>query len=116
LALPIKGSISFGDKVAAFVSVGVVPSLLLSARIHIPEMQGMEAQTIDHTADVSKIDIGALVEAGGLVKIMERIMLNGSLAYQRDFKSLTNASFRPNAKATHYGWSVSAGIKFSLGK
>ena len=64
---------------------------------------------------VTKLDLSALVEVGGEYTIKNQFVVFSSLAFQKSFTSLTNDNYYPNGKITHYGISLSLGVKYILG-
>lgn len=117
LSFPIKGGLVFGDKISGFINFGLVPSILIDAKIIEPAIEGiMEETTYDITDKVTGFDFGGLIEIGGNYKFKERFYLYTSFAYQHSFTSITNENYFPKGKARHYGMIVSIGLKYALKK
>ena len=69
IGLPVKSGFSFGQKLKGIVNFGFVPSLLINAKLFVPEMglppkKGSFAQTIDIKEFTSEIDLAGLLELG----------------------------------------------------
>lgn len=114
-SLPIKAGITMGDKVSGFFNVGLAPSFIYNAQTIVPTCETINGKVIDVADQVTKLDISALVEVGGEYTIKNQFVVFSSLAFQKSFTSLTNDNYYPNGKITHYGISLSLGVKYILG-
>lgn len=118
LSLPFKAGFNFGNKLYGFANIGVVPSLLLSAKTISPTFNSSShlvgSETTKVTNRVSKFDFAGLVEIGAAIKLNERYCLSTSASFQHSFTSITNSEYFANSKITHFGLTLSLGLKYAL--
>lgn len=114
-SLPIKAGISMGDnKISGFVNLGLVPSFLYNAQTIVPTQETKNGKVIDVADVATKMDFSALIEVGGQYNLKDQFFIFTSLGYQKSFTSITNDSYYPNGKATHYGITLSIGVRYAL--
>ncbi len=120
ISLPIKTGFNIGTKLYGFTNIGVIPSLLVDAKITTPtfgtDKKFTGNETIDHTNLVSKFDFAGLIEIGGGYKFNERYWLFTSFSYQHSFTTITNSDYFANSKRRHNGINLSIGLKFAVTK
>lgn len=115
LSFPIKGGFFIGDRITGFVNLGLVPSILISAKLILPGIEGLiNDKTIDMTDKVTKFDFGGLIEIGGSYKLYDRFLIFSSIGYQQSFTTITNSDYFSDSKIKHNGITLSIGIKYSL--
>lgn len=111
LSLPIKGGFVFGEKVSGFVNLGLVPSLLLGAKVIEPAIDGiMEEKTHNMTGVTSTFDLGGMVEIGAAYKFQEKYILFTAFDFQHSFTTINGFN------GWHYGMTFSLGLKYALKK
>ena len=120
VSLPIKTGFNIGTKLYGFTNIGVIPSLLVDAKITIPtfDTDGWLAgkETYDVTHRVSKFDFAGLVEIGGGYKFNGRYWMFTSFSYQHSFTTITNSDYYSNSKIRHNGMNLTIGLKCALTK
>lgn len=114
LSLPIKGGFVMGDKFSGFVNLGVVPSILIDAKIIKPAIEGSREEPIDATEMATKFDLAGIVEIGANYKILPDFLLSTAIGYQQSFTSITNDDYFSKAEVRHYGIIMSIGLKYAL--
>ena len=117
LSLPLKAGFVRGDKFLGFANLGIIPSLLISAKTLSPTIGGFfEETTINVTDRLTKFDLGGLVEIGANYKVAPDILLSVTCGYQHSFTSITNENYFSNAEVRHYGMLFSLGLKYVFKK
>jgi hypothetical protein len=109
-----------GKRIHGFVNLGVVPSVLTSAKTILPAVTSngitIPEETLDVTKQVTRFDLAAALEAGGGCRLKERCLLLISVAYQQSFTSFTNSNYYENSDTKYYGITLSLGLKYALAK
>lgn len=119
LSVPMKaGFYDIRNKLFGFAKAGVIPSLLVNAKV---SQTGTEPYDVTNSS--KKFDLAGLVEVGGGYKIVDRLWLTASFVYQQ---SLTPTSKREESrngfivlygeKTRHSGMTVDFGVKWRLNK
>ena len=120
VSLPIKTGFNIGTKLYGFTNIGVMPSLLVDAKITKPtfDIDGklIGNEIFEVTNRVSKFDFSGLVEIGGGYKFKERYWLFTSLSYQQSFTTITNPDYFANSKIRHHGMALTIGLNCALKK
>jgi opacity protein-like surface antigen len=117
-SFPIKFGYTLGHKFKGFANIGVCPSVLLKAEILIPKnelayfMYGEDAFGVQH--NVSKFDLGGLIELGACYKLDDKFELFSSLGYRKSLTTFSNADYYETRKMRHFGYSLSIGLKYKL--
>lgn len=114
LSLPLKVGYSIGGKLYGFMSTGVIPARLLSCKVTQPIENG--GAVYDAYSEIKNYDIAALVELGGGYKIKDRIRLFSSFTYQHSLITASVPQDEYSLELTHYGMSLTIGIKYCIGK
>lgn len=115
LSIPVKGGFFIGDKVSGFVNIGIVPSILINAKVTGPSLfYHEEKKSLDFTDKVTKFDFGGLIEIGGNCKLGDKLLIFLSLSYQHSLTTVTNTYYVSNFKVKHYGITLSGGLKYIL--
>ncbi|NJO90180.1 MAG: PorT family protein [Chloroflexia bacterium] len=114
LSLPVKGGFSMGNRLAAFLNLGLVPSLLADAKTITPTIGTVEEETYNISDRVTRFDFGGLVEIGGNYQLNDKLAMLASFAYQQSFTTITNKDYFNNSKARHFGMTLSIGLKYAL--
>lgn len=118
ISMPIKTGFSIGNIFFGFAKIGIVPSLLVSAKIVMPKIDSNGMVNGYHSVSVSdqvtKFDLAGLGEIGGGYKLKNRYWLIASFGYQQSFTSLGNDDYLEKVK--HRGTNLSIGIKYLLKK
>ena len=113
LSFPIKGGFFIGNKISGFISLGLVPSILINAKTTEPKIEGfINEKTTDVTDRVTKFDFGGLLEIGTNYKFGDKFLIFTSFAYQQSFTTITNADYFSDSKIKHYGMTISIGLKY----
>ncbi len=76
----------------------------------------MEEVSGSTTENVSKFDIGGLVELGGKYKLSNRCFLFSSVELESSFISVTNEEYFREESIKHYGININIGLKYVLHK
>jgi len=115
LVVPIKGGVSFGNKLSGIANVGLTPAILISSFVISPEVPGLrEEQRRKLTNLAARFDIGVIFEVGGDYEIVDGIHIFSTVGYQTSFTSLTTDEFAANGEARHYGIQLFLGAKYQL--
>lgn len=124
ISLPIKSGFYFGNKVQGFGSIGVIPSILVDAKIVFPtnldqsgQLSGMETRDVKDITN--SFDLAAMVELGISYKIQNQYSIFSSATYQRSFTSFSSSDSyypAPYTEAFHKGLSFSLGVRYTLSK
>jgi hypothetical protein len=120
LALPIKFGYSIGNKLKGFAKVGICPSILLKAETTFP-LEDSKAnfigyQTFDVKDNVSKFDLGGLIELGADYGILDNLKLFTSITFRHSLTTFSNTEYFSESKMRHYGFALSLGLKYNLKK
>ena len=119
LSIPVKTGFTFGKNIYGFTNMGAIPSILVDARTIIPVVNSSGrttgTQTFDVTSNVSKIDLGVLMEAGGGYKF-NKYWLFTSVTYQQSITTISNSSYFSDTRMRHKGLTLSLGLKYRLKK
>ncbi len=111
-SFPVKVGYTFGNKFKAFGKIGVVPSFLIKAEevFPIPDMQGNVSryETQNVTSDITKIDIGGLIEIGAEYGIIDNIDLFSSVIGRKSITKITDSEWH------NYGFSILFGLKYKF--
>jgi hypothetical protein len=107
LSIPLKVGLTFGRTIYGFGNIGVIPSLLIDARIITP------AVTHDMTSYPSQFDLAALIELGGGY-VLNKYLLFTSLTYQQSATTITSSEYFPDRKIRHRGVTWAFGLKYRL--
>jgi len=120
LALPIKFGYSIGHKLKGFAKVGVCPSILLKAETTMPleDSKGnlIGYQTFDDKENVSKFDLGGLIELGADYGILDNLKLFTSVSFRQSLTTFSNSLYLNESTTRHYGFAFSLGLKYNLNK
>lgn len=120
VSLPLKTGYNFGTKLFGFTNIGVIPSLLVNAKMITPTVDPngkvTGSETFDVTNRVSKFDLAGLIEVGGGYKFNGRYWLFTSFSYQHSFTSITNADYFAGSKIRNNGMALTIGLKCALTK
>lgn len=115
LSLPIKAGVTVGERLSGFVSLGVVPSILIEAKYTIPGVDGFyQEETYSLIEEVPRFDLGGMFEVGGNYKLNERLLLFTSLWYLQSFTNISSDNYFTDRTSRHYGISLSVGLKYAL--
>lgn len=117
LSFPVKVGFNgfFGSGGSIFLNLGVVPSVLSSAKTFMPGFEGFFEDTTYYVSDkVTAYDFGGLIEVGVSHKLKKRFFLFSSFSYQQSFISITNENYFEQGTATHLGKTISLGLKYAL--
>jgi outer membrane protein W len=109
LSVPLTVGLTTGNQVNGFINLGFVPSVLIDAKV---ARKGEEL--LNSHNQITKYDLGGLLEIGGRYRLSEKTQLNLSLAYQQSFNTLTNENFSPLAELKHWGVTLSLGIRYDM--
>jgi len=120
VSLPLKSGFNIGNKLYGFTNIGLIPSLLIDAKMTIPsidlDLNLTGEKILDVTNLVSKFDLAGLVEIGGGFKINGHYWLFASFSYQHSFTTITNSDYFANSKIRHNGMALTMGLKCALTK
>ena len=114
LSLPIKVGYSIGGNLYGFMNLGVIPARLLSCKVTHPIENG--GAVYDVYSQYKNYDIAALAELGGGYKIKDRIRLFSSFTYQHSLITASVPRDVYSLELTHYGMSLTIGVKYSIVK
>ena len=118
LSIPIKLGYTKGAKLKEFIKIGLSPSFLLSAESTIPMFDSAGNLTgykkVDVKSNVSKFDLGGLLEIGIGYSLKNRIELFSSLTGRKSLTTFSNADYFGDSKMRHYGFSLIAGLKYRI--
>jgi hypothetical protein len=116
LSFPLKAGYNIGDNLYGYVNLGVIPAILLNSVVTIPIGSLLGDRTYNNYSNNRKFDISALIELGGGYSISERIRLCTSISFQNSLMSATLPEDGDLFELTHYGMTITAGIKYTLMK
>ncbi|WP_123776025.1 outer membrane beta-barrel protein [Brumimicrobium aurantiacum] len=112
-SIPLKAGFSVGNKLSSFMNIGIVPSWLTSAVYRSPaNKSSWEGVVLDVTDEVTKFDLGGLVEIGGSYTLFDQYIMYTTFGYQHSFTSFTNENYFNNTEVRHYGFGFSIGLKY----
>jgi len=120
LSLPIKTGLYIGKKIYGFGYIGVVPSLLINAKLNtsVYDAGGQldYNDTNNMTNSFTKFDISALTEIGGGYKIQDKYRVFTSITFQQSLTTVTSEDFYSNNNLRHYSLTFSIGLSYRLSK
>lgn len=116
ISIPIKAGFTLGNKLSVFVNLGVVPSILVSAKIKMENVlvAGSDNHNIENR--VKDFDLGGLIELGGSYKFAGRFICFLNLSYEHSFTNFNTDDYWGDTKLKHYAWGAAAGVRFALSK
>ncbi len=114
LSIPMKYGYSFGNRLRLNVNVGIVPSILISAKIKTLSLEEMKMVTYRNTDLPDRIDLAGLAEIGCNYKLNEQFILCPSIAYTHSFTNLANKNYMAGSNLRHWGVALSVGFKYFL--
>ena len=112
LSIPLKISYSGRGKIYGFVSGGIVPAFLVSAKTKFPKVGDFDAVTTD-VKDASTFDLAGVWEAGGGYRFSDHCRMFTSLSVQYSFTAFTNSNYFEGGDGHHYGFALTAGVKYA---
>ena len=113
LNLPIKFGYEIGTKkIKGFGKIGINTSMLLKAQTIIPYLD----DGYKLTNDVSKFDLGGIIEIGAGYEINDNFEIVSLVGYRHSFTTLTSPSYFESKIMKHYSFSISVGLKYKLTK
>ena len=120
ISIPFKTGYNIGNSFYSFVNVGLIPSLLVNAKLASYRIQS-DGKTVisevqDMTNEVTKFDLAGLFEIGGGYKFKTGYWLFSSIGYQQSFTTITNSEYFANNKIRHNGIIFTVGLKYALRK
>jgi hypothetical protein len=119
LSLPIKTAFNFGKNIYGFADIGIIPALLVNAKTIAPVINGngtrTGTETYDATRQVSKFDLGGMVEAGAGYKF-NKFLFFTAVTYNQSITTITNSNYFSNSKIRHYGLTLALGLKYRITK
>lgn len=118
VSLPIKTGFNIGNKLYGFTTIGIIPSILVNAKMTEPTFEVNNNsdviltghQTIDISDFTRRFDLAGFAEIGGGYKFKDCFWLFTSFTYQHSFTTIENKQIR------HNGMTVSIGVKSVLTK
>lgn len=117
LSVPLTAGYRVGKKIGGFMSLGMVPSILIHANVRNSGIEGIiDPQKILVTDRVSKFDFGVIGELGILYKLSSSMLISTAFCYQQSIISITNENYFPGKKVRHYGTTLSIGVQYKLNK
>jgi len=120
LVLPIKFGYSIGHNLKGFAKIGVCPSILLKAETTLPKVysEGNVAgyEAFDVKDNVSKFDLGGLIELGADYGVRDNLKLVTSVSFRQSITTFSNSDYFSECKMRHYGIALSLGLKYNLNK
>lgn len=120
LSFPIRAGYTMGQKLYAFVNIGLVPSFLTQAKFIEPQLDNtgkpIGTESIDQTKFVSKFDLAGLFEICGGYKFEKKYWLFTSFSYQQSFNTITNSEYFSNNTMRHVGMTLTLGLKYTIEK
>lgn len=115
LSIPIKGGFQLGGKLACFVNLGLVSSVLVHASIDEPGIETIiDKRRTNVTERVSRFDLSGLGEIGVSYELVSSLVISTALTYQQSFTSITNENYFPQNEIKHYGTSLTLGLKYKV--
>lgn len=114
VSLPLKFGFNFGNKFHGFINIGLIPSLLINAKVIRPLFDDdfnvlEEEHEYDASEGTRKFDIAGFAEIGAGYKFCGRYWIFASLAFQHSF-----ISYNAFGKWYHNGMSANIGVKYAL--
>ncbi|MPM96525.1 hypothetical protein SDC9_143689 [bioreactor metagenome] len=118
LSVPVKIGYELGDKIRFIPKLGVVPAFAIKTEITAPAFNENRIVTgevtLDHINYVSKFDTGGIAEIGMETDVSKNIVFCSNLNYKRSLTTFSNSNYNEGAHMRHYGFSITAGIKYRL--
>jgi len=115
LSIPIKGGFQLGSKLAGFVNLGLVSSVLVHASIDEPGIEAIIDERRTNVTDrVSRFDLSGLGEIGISYELISSLVISTMLTYQQSLTSITNENYFPQNNIRHFGTSLSLGLKLKM--
>jgi len=118
LSIPFKTGYNIGNTFYSFANIGLIPSLLLTAKMVSDKIDAVGkvdgAEIIDLTNNVTKFDLAGLLEIGGGYKFKKGYWLYSSIGYQQSFTTFSNSEYFANSKIRHNGINLTVGLKYAL--
>jgi hypothetical protein len=107
-----------GGKLKIIPRIGIIPSVLIQAKMITPKFDShgnvTGHETIDAGDFVSKFDFGGLIELGFERSLSDKLLLCPSLTYKHSITTFSNADYFDGGKMRHYGLSIAVGLKYQL--
>lgn len=118
LCIPIKFGCELDNKIRLIPKIGIVPAIAIKAEITSPvfDDNGMITgkETIDHKDNISKFDLGGIVEIGIETDLFENLIFCSNLNYQHSLTTFSNSDYFDGQDMRHYGFLISVGMKYRL--
>lgn len=116
IAIPLKISYTGRTKFYSFVSVGLIPAFLISAKTKIPTILSIEGETVNVRDRVAAIDVAGMFEVGAGYKFGDRYRIFTVLSGQMSLNKFTTDDYFAKETMRHYGLALVAGIKYDITK
>ncbi len=117
-SLSLKIGYAMGDKTKIIPRIGLVPSVLIQAKMIVPRFDDsgnvIGHEKYDAGDVVSKFDLGGLLELGFERAVSDKLLLCPSLTYKHSITAFSNSDYFDGSKMRHYGFSIAVGLKFSM--
>lgn len=115
LSLPIKFGVNYGNKIAVFFNLGVIPSYMIQSKIASIWLATDDLlDEFNEKQFVNEFDLGALIKIGANYKLGERYYISTAFAYKHGFTQIANSNNTSKIEGTNYGLSLNLGLKYSL--
>jgi hypothetical protein len=116
LSFPISIGYNKGVKWNKIISVAIIPSVLMSANMHVPAYKTNGKQKPEQSFDVSNqpntFDFSAQVNLGIGKNISTKTQVYSLLGLQKSFTTFSNDNYFLNTNLKHYSISISVGVKY----
>lgn len=114
LSIPLKYGYSFGRKLRFNINVGLLPSILILAKIKTFSLEEMKMVTFRNTDLPDRIDLAGLAEIGCNYALNEQFLLCPSITYTHSVTNFTNKNYMAGSTVRHWGLAISVGLKYTL--
>lgn len=116
ISVPIKFGLVSQNKFYVFGNIGLIPSYLVSAVARSPIVRDgvkIGERESDFTDNTQPIDLSAMLEVGGGVKLGERLRIQAGLGTQIGFTRIYKYESVPAHR--HLGFTFALGVKYVVG-
>jgi hypothetical protein len=116
-SIPVKIGYEIGEKIKIIPRIGIVPSFLLKAEVIMPKFDSnlnVSGHETVELVDVSKFDLGGLIEVGFEKQLSDNVFLCPTLNYKHSLTTFSNSNYFDGDDMRHYSFSISVGLKYRL--
>lgn len=119
LSIPLKINYKTGGNLYGVGGIGIMPSYLIRSQLRTPSYTvagtSFPSESYDQTDSFNSMDWGGIVELGAGYKTAVGLTVFVLAGYQYSFTEAKATEYSPSMEIRHYGYMISAGVKYALG-